>query len=50
MLYVSGYTDDVLDAAELTHEDTAFISKPFQNDELISVVEELLGETRLVTH
>jgi two-component system, cell cycle sensor histidine kinase and response regulator CckA len=43
VLYMSGYTDDVLDPSELTHARTAFIRKPFTNGGLIGAVTEALG-------
>jgi PAS domain S-box-containing protein len=42
VLYMSGYTDDVLDAHELSQEATAFLRKPFGNAELIAAVRGIL--------
>jgi two-component system cell cycle sensor histidine kinase/response regulator CckA len=42
VLYMSGYTDDVLDAHELTHDATAFLRKPFGSVELITAVRNVL--------
>jgi CheY-like chemotaxis protein len=42
VLYMSGYTDDVLDAHELSHDATAFLRKPFGNAELIAAVRSVL--------
>ena len=42
VLYMSGYTDDVLDASALSEPSTAFLRKPFANGELVSKVRELL--------
>jgi PAS domain S-box-containing protein len=42
VLYMSGYTDDVLDASALTEPLTGFLRKPFQNAELVAKVRELL--------
>lgn len=43
VLYMSGYTDDVLDAADLSVLGTAFIRKPFQPTQLIAAVRRALG-------
>jgi two-component system cell cycle sensor histidine kinase/response regulator CckA len=45
VLYMSGYTDDVLDASALAEPSTAFLRKPFGNSELVSKVRELLEAT-----
>jgi CheY-like chemotaxis protein/anti-sigma regulatory factor (Ser/Thr protein kinase) len=42
VLYMSGYTDDVLSAHELSQESTAFLRKPFGNGELIDAARALL--------
>jgi PAS domain S-box-containing protein len=42
VLYMSGYTDDVLSAHELSQEATAFLRKPFGNAELIAAARTLL--------
>ena len=42
VLYMSGYTDDVLSAHELSREATAFLRKPFGNAELITAARTLL--------
>ncbi len=42
VLYMSGYTDDILDASALAVPATAFLRKPFQNAELVAKVRELL--------
>jgi two-component system cell cycle sensor histidine kinase/response regulator CckA len=42
VLYMSGYTDDVLEAQELSEEATTFLRKPFGNAELAGAVRELL--------
>ncbi len=44
VLYMSGYTDDVLAESELENESTAFLRKPFQNAELIESVVALLAQ------
>jgi PAS domain S-box-containing protein len=38
VLYMSGYTDDVLDAAELAAARTGLIRKPFANGDLVAAV------------
>jgi two-component system cell cycle sensor histidine kinase/response regulator CckA len=43
VLYVSGYTDDVLDPEELKQPGTSFLRKPFSLAELESRVADLLG-------
>jgi CheY-like chemotaxis protein len=43
VLYMSGYTDDVLDESELAHPRTGFIRKPFTNRGLIGAVSDTLG-------
>jgi two-component system, cell cycle sensor histidine kinase and response regulator CckA len=43
VLYMSGYTDDVLDPSELTNPATAFIRKPFGNAALVTAVVDALG-------
>jgi len=43
VLYMSGYTDDVLEAADLSVPGTAFIRKPFQTAHLIALVDQHLG-------
>jgi PAS domain S-box-containing protein len=42
VLYMSGYTDDVLDPTELADPSTGFLRKPFANSELVAKVRELL--------
>jgi PAS domain S-box-containing protein len=42
VLYMSGYTDDVLDPSELADPTTGFLRKPFSNAELVSRARELL--------
>jgi two-component system cell cycle sensor histidine kinase/response regulator CckA len=42
VLYMSGYTDDVLSAHELSQEATTFLRKPFGNAELINAARTLL--------
>jgi PAS domain S-box-containing protein len=42
VLYMSGYTDDVLSAHELSQAGTAFLRKPFGNAELIRAARALL--------
>jgi CheY-like chemotaxis protein len=42
VLYMSGYTDDVLSAHELSQAATAFLRKPFGNAELITAARTLL--------
>jgi two-component system cell cycle sensor histidine kinase/response regulator CckA len=42
VLYMSGYTDDVLSAHELSQDSTAFLRKPFGNAELVSAARALL--------
>jgi PAS domain S-box-containing protein len=44
VLYMSGYTDDVLSAHELSQEATAFLRKPFANAELITAARTLLDD------
>ena len=48
VLYMSGYTDDVLDASALSEPATAFLSKPFANAELVAKVRELLDAASYV--
>jgi PAS domain S-box-containing protein len=45
VVYMSGYTDDVLDAADLADPCTTFIRKPFQNADLVATVRESLAAT-----
>ena len=47
VLYMSGYTDDVLNAHELSQDGTAFLRKPFGNAELITAARTLL-DSRLL--
>jgi CheY-like chemotaxis protein len=42
VLYMSGYTDDVLGADELSQEATAFLRKPFSNADLVGAVRDML--------
>jgi two-component system cell cycle sensor histidine kinase/response regulator CckA len=42
VLYMSGYTDDVLSAHELSQDATAFLRKPFGNAELVTAARTLL--------
>jgi PAS domain S-box-containing protein len=42
VLYMSGYTDDVLSAHELSQDATAFLRKPFGNAELVAAARALL--------
>ena len=42
VLYMSGYTDDILDDDALAMPATAFLRKPFKNAELVAKVRELL--------
>lgn len=42
VLYMSGYTDDVLSTHELSQDATAFLRKPFGNAELIAAARALL--------
>jgi FixJ family two-component response regulator len=42
VLYMSGYTDDVLSTHELSQDATAFLRKPFGNAELIVAARALL--------
>jgi two-component system cell cycle sensor histidine kinase/response regulator CckA len=42
VLYMSGYTDDVLSAHELSQNATAFLRKPFGNAELVTAARALL--------
>ena len=42
VLYMSGYTDDVLSTHELSQDATAFLRKPFGNAELITAARALL--------
>jgi CheY-like chemotaxis protein len=42
VLYMSGYTDDVLSAHELSQDATAFLRKPFGNAELVTAARALL--------
>ena len=44
VLYMSGYTDDVLSAHELSQDATAFLRKPFGNAELITAARALLDD------
>jgi two-component system, cell cycle sensor histidine kinase and response regulator CckA len=46
VLYMSGYTDDVLDAHDLSQDATAFLRKPFGNAELIAAVRGVLDAER----
>jgi PAS domain S-box-containing protein len=42
VLYMSGYTDDVLSTHELSQDATAFLRKPFGNAELVTAARALL--------
>jgi PAS domain S-box-containing protein len=42
VLYMSGYTDDVLSTHELSQDATAFLRKPFGNTELVTAARALL--------
>ncbi len=42
VLYMSGYTDDVLSTHELSQDATAFLRKPFANAELVAAARGLL--------
>ena len=46
VLYMSGYTDDVLGAQEISQTRTAFLRKPFGNAELVTAVRVLLDGQR----
>ncbi len=46
VIYMSGYTDDVLDANALAEPATAFLRKPFANSELVEKACELLDAAR----
>jgi FixJ family two-component response regulator len=43
VLYMSGYTDDVLDPSELSNPATGFIRKPFGTADLVAAVVEAVG-------
>lgn len=43
VVYMSGYTDDVLDVSDLADPCTTFIRKPFQNADLVAAVRDSLG-------
>jgi CheY-like chemotaxis protein len=45
VLYMSGYTDDVLRASALAEPSTAFLRKPFANADLVSEVRAMLDAT-----
>ena len=42
VLYMSGYTDDVLRPAELAAPRTSFLAKPFHNAELVAAARNAL--------
>ncbi len=42
VLYMSGYTDDVLQASELEEPRTSFLAKPFDNAELVAAARQAL--------
>jgi CheY-like chemotaxis protein len=42
VLYMSGYTDDVLDASALAEPSTGFLRKPFANADLVAEVGSLI--------
>jgi len=42
VVYMSGYTDDVLDVSDLADPCTTFIRKPFQNADLVAAVRDSL--------
>jgi len=42
VLYMSGYTDDVLKASELSAPHTSFLAKPFHNAELVAAARQAL--------
>jgi two-component system cell cycle sensor histidine kinase/response regulator CckA len=43
VLYMSGYTDDVLESSELSNPSTGFIRKPFGNAALVAAVAAAVG-------
>lgn len=45
VLFMSGYTDDHIDAVLLEPDNTGFIEKPFQMAGLVDAMEELLERT-----
>jgi CheY-like chemotaxis protein len=47
VLYMSGYTDDVLDAEALDQPATGFLRKPFTRSELVGAARSLLDEASL---
>ena len=49
VLYMSGYTDDVLDAEALDEPATGFLRKPFTRNELVGAVRGLLDGAALTT-
>ena len=42
VVYMSGYTDDVLKSDELSRPGTAFVRKPFGNAELVTAIREVI--------
>jgi CheY-like chemotaxis protein len=46
VIYMSGYTDDILSTSGLSGERIDFVPKPFRPEELITKVREVLGRTR----
>ena len=46
VLYVSGYTDRDLSAAEQARADTAFLPKPFETTDLLAAVRDLLARVQ----
>jgi PAS domain S-box-containing protein len=46
VIYISGYTDDVLSSSGLSGDRIDFVPKPFRPEELVTKVREVLGRTR----
>ncbi|HWQ26540.1 MAG TPA: ATP-binding protein, partial [Chlorobaculum sp.] len=44
ILYMSGYTADIIDCQELFHEEVNFIAKPFSIDEFVATVYRMLSQ------
>lgn len=50
VVFISGYTDEVLDGYVFQNEGTRFLQKPFSSTTLLRHVREMLNEARAATH
>ena len=47
ILYMSGYTDNIIECRDVLNKDVFFLSKPFSQKELAIKISEILGEGRV---